>query len=306
MRAALRRQAAIALGVWAIAFFVLATAYAIPGGPAAALAVDDTSPFVGQVVRFDASASRPHDAGNGRIVGYNFSFGDGTSSGWSDADTAAHAYAEAGMIVASVTVLDARGLTGQASVTLWVGISPPPVGTTPDLVPLHATFMPAQPADGDTVTVSVTILNRGGAAAASATVDVTDVQPDGTTAFLRSSPLPGPVNASATVVFTSAPFRVSVVGNHTFSITVANVTPAEPASADHVLRMTLAVGPSGTGSPLNAGGLSVSPIVWGLAAAGVAAGAGAVFFLRRPRPPGPLEPPPAEPVDKSPPPIWPP
>ena len=78
----LRGRAAIALAVWAVAFTMLAVAAALPGGPTARLSVDDATPVVGQVVHFNASASGAHDAGNGRIVGYRFSFGDGQRTGW--------------------------------------------------------------------------------------------------------------------------------------------------------------------------------------------------------------------------------
>lgn len=304
MRAALRRQAAIALGVWAISLFTLAAAYALPGGPQAALAVDDASPYVGQTVHFDASASTGHDAGQGRIVAYSFTFGDGAGTGWQSSSAAAHGYGQEGVVIATVTVKDARGAQAQASLALQVRPPPPPSGNVPDLIPIRATFSPERPEANTTVVLAVTLINRGGMEAVSARIDVTDLEPNGTAVVLESSDVAQPVPPGATVTVTRSPYRVTAVGNHTFTIVVANVTPEEPAPTDNVLQVVLTVVPPGT--PTNAVGFSMNPLALGFAVAGIVAVAVAALLLRRPRPPGPSQPPPPEPQDRSPPPIWPP
>lgn len=304
MGAALRRLAAIALVVWAIALFTLAAAYALPGGPQAALSVDDASPVVGQGVHFNASASTGHDAGNGRIVAYAFTFGDGDGTDWQASPEANHTYAAEGVVTATVTVKDARGSQAQATVGLRVQPLPPPSGGTPDLIPVRATFSPPRPEENATVVLSVVLLNRGGVAAESARIEVTDHRPNGSVVPLEGPPVTGPIAPGATTTLTGKPFPVEGVGNHTVTIVVSEVTPAEPDPTDNVLHVTLTVVPAGTN--VSVGPLSVSPLIVVIAGAAVAAAAGAGFLLRRPKSPGPPQPPPPEPQDFSPPPIWPP
>ena len=309
---ALRRRAAIALAVWAVAFAILAVAAAVPQGPLAALTVDDAYPSVGQAVHFNASGSAAHDAGQGRIVSYRFAFGDGQTTGVQASPFAEHAYASAGAFVATVTVTDGRGAQGTASVTVHPGVAPPPPTPAPDLVPIQATADPSSPEVNHTVRATVVVLNRGGGAASAATVEAYDVPPNGTARFVGNASLAGPIAPSATASATLGPFVLSVAGNHTLRFLVANVTPAETSAANNELDLRVSVlpgpatNPPGGGGEGGGGGAPLSPLAVGLGIAAVAAGAGAAFlFLRRP-PRGPLEPPPASPPDRSPPPIWPP
>src|SRR5207244_1583291 len=115
----LREQAGVALLAWAIAFEILAVATAIPGGPSAALTVDDASPIVGQTVHFDASGSVGHDNGRGRIVSYRFDFGDGAGTVDQVPPTANHAYTGVGGRRATVVVREERGNEGRASVVVY-------------------------------------------------------------------------------------------------------------------------------------------------------------------------------------------
>lgn len=306
---ALRRRAAIALGVWALAFTLLAVVAAIPEGPTAALTVDDPYPAVGQAVAFNASASAAHDAGNGKIIAYRFAFGDGQGTEWQASPLAEHAYAATGTFVATVTVVDNRGQEGAASVTVYPGMPPPPPGQAPDLVPIQALVSPASPQVNATVNMTVVILNRGAAAADAALVTVYDVPPNGSAALVGTVGLSAPIAPSETVSATVGPFVAQEAGNHTLRIVVTGVAPAESDTANNELDVRMAVRASPPPTKPGGGtgpGLVVSPWVVGLSAAGVAAGVGAALFLLRPTPPGPLEPPSPTPPDRSPPPIWPP
>ncbi len=304
MRAALRRQAAIALLVWALAFSLLAAANALPSGPTAILAVDDASPTVGEAVRFDASGSSGHDAGNGAIVAYRFSFGDGAGTGWQAAPYAHHAYAVQANVTARVAVVDGRGLQDDASLGIVVR-SRPHVVPTADLLPVQAMFSPAGPRVGDAVSVAAILLNDGNATATAATVRFLDVQPGGSVRWIGNASLPAPVPPSGTASVVSPPFDVAVEGNHTIRVIVTGVEPATTLG-DRELRVTIAVLAAGGPTPGMPTRFVVTPLVAGLAGAGVISLAVALLILFRPRPPGPLEPPPPAPRDRSPPPIWPP
>ncbi len=303
----LRQRAGVALAVWAIAFEILAVAAAIPGGPTASLAVDDPSPIVGQTVHFDASASVGHDQGLGRIVTYRFDFGDGAGTPDQVLPTSMHAYSEVGPRRASVTAVDARGNQGTATATIDVRARPSPTGPEPDLTPAAAAANPARPIEGQVVGLAITIMNRGGAAAESATVDVYDARPNGTTVAIGQTVMREPLAAGASVVMYSESFLAVGVGNHTLRIVVGNVTPSETYQGDNVLAIRMTVVPrTGPPPPDNGFPLGTAVLVIGLGVAGVAALVGAALLLRNPRGPGPLEPPPAEPPDQSPPPMWPP
>ncbi len=307
-KVALRRRAGIALAVWAIALSLLAVVSALPEGPTAVLAVDNAYPGLGVAVHFDASASTGHDEGNGRIAAYRYAFGDGEGTAWQLSPLAVHAYTIEGSFTATVTVLDLRNQTGSASVTLHVGAVPPPPPEFPDVVPVKILFTPAEPHVNETVNVTVTVFNRGGANATSATVDAYDLRPDGSAAFLGSVPV-SPTLRPSEVGSARLPSFVAVQsGNHTIRAVVANVTPAEPGAVPRELAVPMEVLASGSqpGSGNRGSAFDVGPLAVGLSAVAVAAMAGAGYLLLRPPPKGPLEPPPAEPPDRSPPSIWPP
>lgn len=307
---ALRRRAAIALAVWAVALTMLAVAAALPGGPTARLTVDNAYPAVGEVVHFNASASEGHDAGNGRIVAYRFAFGDGQMTAWQTSPLADHAYAAAGTYVANVTAVDHRGETGTASATIHAGATPPPPTLTPDLVPIQARLSPATPRVNESVNVTVVVLNRGGTAANAATLVAYDVPQNASSAIVGTETLSGPVAASHSASAAIGPFVFHSTGNHTLRLVVMNVTPPETGTSNNELDLRIAVLPATAPTPPGGGGggpgLTVSPLAIGLAASAVAAGAGAAYFFLRPRAPRSLEPPPPAPPDRSPPPIWPP
>lgn len=306
---ALRRRAGIALAVWAIALSLLAVVSALPEGPKAVLRVDNASPIVGAAVHFNASESTGHDRGNGRIVGFRFVFGDGQETEWQRSPLAAHAYLDIGNFTATVTVIDQREHTGTASATIHVHATPPPPPEFPDVLPVALVLSPAQPRVNDSVNLTVTILNRGGTNATSATLDLYDVRPAGDVAFLGSMPLPHALAPDETESVSSTPFVAVQAGNHTIRAVVTNVTPSDPNATPHDLALTMDVLPRGVQPGSGGGGPSafdVGPVAVVLSAAAVAAMAGAGYFLLRRPPKGPLEPPPMQPPDRSPPPIWPP
>jgi PKD domain-containing protein len=286
---------------------MLALVAAIPGGPTAVFTVDDASPVLGQVVHFNASGSLAHDQGNGRIVAYAFSFGDGSTTGSQASAFADHAYESVGTFDATVTVVDARHAQSTASLTIHVALPPPPV-EHPDLVPIQARLVPADPKVNDTVNVTVVVLNRGGTAANAATITAYDAPENGTPAAAARANLSAPVNSSRSLSVFVGSIVVRLAGNHTLRILVTNVTPAETTSAGHELDVRFAVTASSSKGNGGGGGFVsfVPPVALVLGAAAVAAGVGAAYLFLRPRPPGPLEPPPASPPDRSPPPIWPP
>lgn len=305
MRAALRRQAGIALAVWSIAFSLLAVVAALPSGPNAALTVDDATPYVDQPVRFDASGSVGHDAGNGRIVAYAFTFGDGHATGWLDSPAASHTYATEGNFTSTVTVKDGRGLTGQAWAIVSVRSRPSP-GTSPDLAPVDAGVDPARPEVGENVSVTVLVMNLGGATATNASIRVLDIHPNGTSVEVGRTWLPQPLAPLGTEAVPAGTFVAADEGNHTLRILVEDVSPPEAVLANDEFLLPMTVLPPGSRGPNGSTPFSVDPLALGLVGLAVVSVIAAAVFLLRPRPPGPLEPPPASPPDQSPPPIWPP
>ncbi len=304
----IRQWAGVAFAAWAIVFSLLAIAAAKPGGPTASLSVDDIMPDVGQVVHFDASDSVGHDNGQGRIVSYRFDFGDRAATQDQTSPTASHAYSMAVPMRASVTVRDLRGNEGSAIVTIDVQPKPPPTGGTPDLAPKAAFTMPAKPIEGDLVSLSITIVNRGSVAAEAATIDVSDVQPNGTIVSIGTTSLTAPLEPGDTAIVYSRSFTAVGVGDHELQINIQDVMPAETDVQDNMLTIRMTVLPvMGPPPPPNQGfSLNTALIIGGLVAAAVAAVLIAAWLLLTPREPGPLEPPPAEPLDESPPPIRPP
>jgi len=238
--------------VWAVAFSLLAVVAATPQGPTAALSADDVTPIVGQVVHFDASASVGHDNGNGRIVSFEFDFGDGNRTGEQSSPFASHGYSLVGPRQAIVTVEDARGNEGSASLRIDVQPAHPPTGT-PDLTPQSAHTIPAQPIEGQTAILSIVVVNHGNGTADAATIDVTDQRPDGGLVPIGTTALPAPLEPEHSVVVYSRTFVAAPSGNHSLHIVVGHVTPAETDLEDDSLtiRMTVLplVGPPPGGAP---------------------------------------------------------
>ena len=246
--ASLRQRAGLASAVYAVAFSLLAVVAATPRGPTAALSVDDVTPVVGQIVHFDASASVGHDEGNGRIVSYEFDFGDGDGTREQSSPMASHVYSLVGPKRATVTVQDARENEGSASVRIDVQAGSPPTGGTPDLTPKSAYPIPAQPVEGQVAILSITITNVGNATAEAATIDVTDRRPNGTVVSIGATSLSASLPPEASVVVYSPTFVAMGVGNHSLQIVVGNVTPAETDVEDNTLTIGMTVLPA-TGPP---------------------------------------------------------
>src|SRR6058998_4081390 len=225
-KVSLRQRAGLASAVWAVAFSLLAVVSATPRGPTAMLSVDDTTPMIGQVVYFDASASVGHDNGNGRIVSYEFDFGDGNRTREQASPLASHPYSLAGPRRASVTVEDARGNEGTASVRIEVQPKPS-TGGIPDLTPASASTIPTEPIDGQIAILSITIANHGNGTADAAMIDVMDQRPNGTILAIGNASLPTQLAPEDSVVVYSPTFVAAGVGNHSLQIVVGDVTPAE-------------------------------------------------------------------------------
>ena len=237
----------LASAVWAVAFSLLAVVAATPKGPTAVLSVDDLTPAVGQVVRFDASASIPHDQGNGRIVSYEFDFGDGNHTREQSSPFARHAYSFVGLKQATVQVEDARGNEDIASVRIDVQPESPPTGA-PDLTPTSASTIPSRPIEGQIAIVSIVLVNLGNATAEGATINVTDQRPNGTVVSIGTTSLPASLAPEGSVVVYSQTFVAREVGNHSLQIVVSNVTPAESDVEDNALTIGMTVLPV-TGPP---------------------------------------------------------
>ena len=251
-RLSLRTRVGLASAGWAVAFSLLAVVSATPRGPTAILSVDDAAPTIGQVVYFDASASVSHDNGNGRIVSYEFDFGDGNRTREQASPLASHSYSLAGPRRASVTVEDARGNEGTASVRIEVQPKPP-TGGIPDLTPASASTIPTEPIDGQIAILSITIANHGNGTADAAMIDVMDQRPNGTILAIGNASLPTQLAPEDSVVVYSPTFVAAGVGNHSLQIVVGDVTPAEKDVEDNTLtiRMTVlpVVGPPPGGTP---------------------------------------------------------
>jgi len=228
--------------VWAVAFSLLAVVAATPKGPTAMLSVDDLTPVVGQIVHFNASASVPHDNGKGRIVSYEFDFGDGNRTREQSSPLASHAYSTVGPRRASVEVEDARGKEDRASVRIDVQPRSLPTGA-PDLTPMSATTIPAQPFEGQIAIVSIIIANHGNATAEAATIDVKDQRPNGSVVSIGTTSLAAPLEPEDSVVVYSRTFVAVEIGNHSLQIVVGNVTPAETDVEDNTLTIRMTVLP---------------------------------------------------------------
>jgi len=211
--------------------------------PVASLIVDDTSPFRGQWVTFDASSSE------GGIVAYRFDFGDGHGTDWQESPTARHAYGEAGQVMASVTVRDAWDATDRASVELLVRSTPPPTGDAPDLAPAAARIDPPEPRVDDPIRLAIAIVNRGGSAASTASIDVFDVGPSGSANLVANLGLAEPLDAGGATVLL-ATFRAVEEGAHTLQIVVYGVVPSEDFTSDNLLEVPFVVAPALVSRPL--------------------------------------------------------
>lgn len=123
--------------------------------PVAALLATPASGTAPVTVTLNASASTDPE---GAIVSYLFDFGDGTSAGPQSSPLANHTYA-AGAWTATVTVIDAQGLTATASAAVFSNRPPAPVlSVTPATghAPLSVTAFAAGSSDSDGQIVAYT------------------------------------------------------------------------------------------------------------------------------------------------------
>ncbi|HEY3353408.1 MAG TPA: PKD domain-containing protein [Polyangia bacterium] len=111
--------------------------------PPAANAGPDQFVAVGATVNFDGGASSDAD---GTIVGYAWSFGDGSAPG--SGRTVSHAYAASGVYTVTLTVTDNRGATGTDTAAVVVG------GGTTNQRPTAAAGGPYTAAAGQALQVS--------------------------------------------------------------------------------------------------------------------------------------------------------
>jgi len=194
------------------------------------------------------------------------------------------------------------------------GVDPPIADLSPDLMPNDTTMKPSPAYEGDILRLSVTVDNRGDTAALSAAIELTDVRPNGDAVFIGRASLTGLLAAGASVAVSMPSFVAAGTGMHTLTIRIADVMPSEVNTGNNALTVDMTVqawNEVPPPPPPPAGGIRVE----GLATLGigittglfaVALAAAIVTGLRRTRRKGPLVPPPPEPTDRNPPPIWPP
>jgi serine protease AprX len=89
--------------------------------PTASLTVDPATAGVFQKVRFDGANSTDLD---GRVVLYNFNFGDGNNSGWVAANNVTHTYTQEGLYIATLTVQDNGGARSTNNPQVFVNVMP--------------------------------------------------------------------------------------------------------------------------------------------------------------------------------------
>ena len=122
--------------------------------PVAQFAVSPSSGSVGTMFTFNAGGSYDPDGG---IVNYQWTFGDGSSG---SGVTVQHAYSSPGTYTVLLTVLDNDGASDSDTRSLSVQ----PAGL-PDLTVDSPSASPTSPTIGQPVTFTLTVRNRGSAAA---------------------------------------------------------------------------------------------------------------------------------------------
>jgi PKD repeat protein len=108
--------------------------------PRAALTAMPLTVLTNETVVFNGSNS--YDSAG--VSAYNFSFGDGTGTGWTDNPGTTHAYAQDGVFVATLVVRDGQGVVSNPS-SLAVSVqNRPPSGAPYSNVTRALTFEPVQ------------------------------------------------------------------------------------------------------------------------------------------------------------------
>ena len=99
----------------------MTVAYLSDLAPAAALSASLSSVLLGQQVQFNASASADPE---GAALSYNFSFGDGSDSGWVATPAVQHAYSSAGGYNVTVAVKDDLGAVNSSAAVMITVVKP--------------------------------------------------------------------------------------------------------------------------------------------------------------------------------------
>ena len=137
-----------------------------------------------------------------------------------------------------------------------------------------------------------------------------DARPDGIPMPLGTVSLGGPLAPSAATLVSFRLFLANGTGNHTLWITDTGVVPTPDKHGAVLLDVRMLVRPGvpsgkpGSGNPETPANYGLLALALGAAAAFSAAGA--ALLLLRPARARLLEPPSYIPIDRSPPPIWPP
>lgn len=105
--------------------------------PSATLTASQTRANVGQQISFDGSTSTDRETAKEKLT-YAWNFGDGTDTAAITTATTSHAFATAGTYPVTLTVTDANGKTGTATVSITVGNSAPTVAATVTPQPAYA------------------------------------------------------------------------------------------------------------------------------------------------------------------------
>lgn len=125
--------------------------------PVASFTYSPTSPEVGETVYFNASASYDPD---GNITQYEWDFGDGNSVNETDPITN-HAYAEFGVYVVSLTVIDDAGKPHTWYDIFSTQVAEVETKAAHNVAVLTVTASPSTVEAGESVSISVTVGNKG-------------------------------------------------------------------------------------------------------------------------------------------------
>jgi hypothetical protein len=207
------------------------------------------------------------------------------------------------LVLGSLVLLGCMGASPTAALAIQ---------SAPNLHPMAPFVHPSPAYEGNFVGVSVVIVNQGDATATGASIDLVDTHPGGASFHIGRSELTAPLAAGDSVTLSMSAFIAAGVGSHTLTIRVGNVTPPEVQPGGGAISIPWEVLPANTSSsPPPTDGIHIEGleslglgVLLGLLAVVLGIGvAVAAVGRRRSRE---LEPPPHEPPDRSPPPLWPP
>lgn len=188
-----------------------------------------------------------------------------------------------------------------------------PQSAAPDLVPSEIHLTPGEADAGERLQATVRVENVGDFAAWSATVEVTDLWPDGNAVEIGARRLSRSLGPGDSEVVPLPHFIAAGVGGHTLIVRIVDVVPEDenPTNDARTLHFLVRAPTNDPEVPPDGDGVRIAALE-GLGLAGIVvitvlALLGLVIVVAgRRRPKEPLTPPPAEPPDQAPPPIWPP